>query len=178
MSGTRAAYRYAKAFITWADKRQMLDEVITDFRTLERLVSESREFLIFLKSPIINAEKKTSILSEFFTGKLSEPTLLFLKLLTKKNRENLLHDILLQFNRLMDEKFGIINVTVQTAVQFTQKQEEKVIEHLEKVTKSKIRLKYILNPSLIGGFTIHFDDTVWDGSVKHQLDVLRKILIQ
>jgi F-type H+-transporting ATPase subunit delta len=47
------------------------------------------------------------------------------------------------------------------------------IQHLEGVRK-KIELDYRVQPDLIGGFIIQFDDKIYDASVLHQISTLRK----
>jgi F-type H+-transporting ATPase subunit delta len=43
-----------------------------------------------------------------------------------------------------------------------------------KLTHGNIQFKTSINPGLIGGFVISFEDKLYDASVKHQLDLLRK----
>jgi F-type H+-transporting ATPase subunit delta len=43
-----------------------------------------------------------------------------------------------------------------------------------KLTHGNIEFKTIVDPALIGGFVISFEDKLYDASVRHQLDVLRK----
>ncbi len=176
MSEYRAASRYAAAILGVAQEARKLDEVSRDFQLIEKVTGDSPEFRSFLKSPVVNAEKKKKTLTEIFERKLGELTMKFILLLAAKGREGLLPEIVKQFYRLRDDRLGILNVTARTAVAFTPKQEEELTGQLEKVTKKKIHLKFVVDPTLKGGFTVHHEDTVWDASVRHQLEVLRERL--
>jgi F-type H+-transporting ATPase subunit delta len=174
MSEFRAAHRYALAMISVAEETKALEKVNKEFEWLNALISQSHEFFIFLKSPVVNTEKKKRVLTEILQGKVSDLTMKFVVLLASKGREGLLPEITRQFFRLRDERLGILNVTAKTAVPFTGTQEKQLSDQLEHVTKKKIRMNYIIDPSLKGGFTVQHDDTVWDASVRRQLELLRE----
>lgn len=178
MSNFRAASRYATAILAIAQELNKLDEVSKDFEYIERLIKDEREFSLFLKSPVIKTEKKKRLLSELFHDKLSDITLKFVILLASKDREGILPEIIQQFYRLRDERLGILNVKVRTAVQFMSDQEKQLIGQLETALKKKIRITYSEDSSLKGGFTVQYDDTVWDASVNHQLDMLRQKFVE
>src|SRR6266436_3797218 len=97
MSEYRAAYRYALALLGVAEEVKKLDAVSADISSLENLTRTSREFVVFLKSPVINSEKKRRLLKETLQGKVSEVTMKFVTLLAAKGREGLLAEIIKQF---------------------------------------------------------------------------------
>jgi F-type H+-transporting ATPase subunit delta len=97
----------------------------------------------------------------------------FLLLLIVKDRESLLPEIVREFQKLRNERLGILDTTVHTAIQFTQREDEQLIQHLQQRTGKKVRIRYIVDASLKGGFIVQHDDTVWNGSVRHQLERLR-----
>ncbi|MBI3195760.1 MAG: F0F1 ATP synthase subunit delta [Ignavibacteriae bacterium] len=172
MKNTRAAYRYALALLGVAEETKQLDAVSNDFIMMDSVINQTREFLLFLKSPIINKEKKKRVLDEVFKGNVSQTTSLFLRLMTTKNRENILPEIIHQFNKLRDERLGILNTEVRSAVVLSKEQQQAIIEQMKKRTGKSIRLKMKQDPSVIGGFMIQYEDTVVDGSVRRQLEVL------
>ncbi|MBI5214420.1 MAG: F0F1 ATP synthase subunit delta [Ignavibacteriae bacterium] len=172
MKNTRAAYRYALALLGVAEEIKQLDAVSNDFVLMDAVINQTREFLLFLKSPVINKEKKKRVLDEVFSGKVSKTTSVFLQLMTTKNRENILPEIIQQFNKLRDERLGILNTEVRSAVAISNEQQQAIIEQLKQRTGKNIRLKMKQDPSIIGGFTVQYEDTVVDGSVRRQLEVL------
>ncbi|HEV8539471.1 MAG TPA: ATP synthase F1 subunit delta [Bacteroidota bacterium] len=174
MSEFRAAYRYALALLGVAEEVKKLDAVSADIASIESLVRDSREFLVFLRSPVVNSEKKKKLLKEIFQGKVSDVTLKFVALLAAKGRERLLPEIMKQFAKLRDARLGILNVKARTAVAFKPEQERELVARLEAATKKKVRLSFVIDPSLKGGFMVQHDDTVWDASVRRQLELLRE----
>jgi len=174
MNDTRAAYRYALALIGVSEEQKGLERVTADFEFIQNIIKEVKEFSLFLKNPIINKEKKKKILTELLAKNVSDLTLKFVMLLASKGREGLLHEVIRQFYSLREERLGILKVTARTAVRFTPEQEEKLVNNLERVTKKKVRINYIEDPSLKGGFTVEYGDTVWDASLRHQLAVLEQ----
>ena len=178
MSEIRAGSRYATAILGVAMETNSLDAVYRDFQSLEKILAGSPEFRVFLKSPVVNTEKKKKVLGEIFKGTVSELTLKFILFLSSKGREGLLPEIVRQFYRLRDDRLGILDVKARTAVPMTKAQEEELIGKLEKATKKKIRLNTLIDAALKGGFTVQHEDTVWDASVRRQLDVLKDRLTQ
>jgi len=176
MSEYRAAHRYALAMIGVAEERNEVDQVGNDCRHLERLISRSRDFLLFLQSPVIKAQKKRRILDELLRGRVGDTMLRFLFFLVSRGREGLVPQILTEFFRLRDKRMGVVNVTASVAVPMTPAQEQRLIERLEQTTKKTVRMKYILDASLRAGFTVRLEDTVWDASVRHELENLRRRL--
>lgn len=178
MSEFRSAYRYALAIISVAEEQGKLDEMNKDVQLLEKLINESREMFLFLKSPVVNAERKKRLLTELLKGNVGDITMKFLILLASKGREGLLPEIIQQFYRLRDQRLGILNVNMKTTVKFSEAQERQLISQLERVTGKKIRLSSIIDASLKGGFTVQHDDTVWNASVRRQLELLRSRFIE
>jgi F-type H+-transporting ATPase subunit delta len=174
MSEVRAAHRYARAILEFALEAKQLDVLGSDFDALARLMDESRDLVLFLKSPVIKKEKKKSVLSELFSGRVSVTTYQLIRLLAAKDREDLLPEIIRQFRLLRDARDGILDVTVRSAVPLAREQEQLLLDQLRRVTGKQPRIRTVTDPSLIGGFAIQYEDTVWDGSVRHQLARMRR----
>jgi F-type H+-transporting ATPase subunit delta len=177
MSQIRAATRYAAALLGVAVERNELDAVANDVDFLGRTISASPDFAAFLRSPVISKEKKKKALRELLSGRTGETVAAFVLLLATKDREALLAEIVRQFRRLRDERLGIMDVTAHSATGFSPEQEARLGEQLGKATGKKVRLTIELDPSLIGGFTVRFEDTVWDASVRRQLELMRERLV-
>ncbi len=172
MKNTRAAYRYALAILGVAEESKQLDAVSTDFDFMDGVIQSSREFQLFLKSPVITTEKKKVVLGEIFKDKVSQITNLFIQLCATKGREDILPEIIQQFKKLRDSRLGLLKAEVRIATQMSNEQQQLLIEQLNKRTGKSVRLDIKQDPSILGGFTVQYEDTVLDGSVRHQLEVL------
>ena len=178
MPETRAAHRYAQAIFEVAEAAHILEAVGRDFDFIDRMLRASKEFALFLKSPVINLHKKQAVLDTLFRGKVHQATADFLRLLAAKTREGLLEDIVREFRRLRDRHAGVVNVTALSATDLTPDQQHHLVRRIEAATRQNVRISFGIDPSLIGGFVVRFDDTIWDASVRHELDSLRRRLIE
>ncbi len=174
MIETKAAQRYATAFLQIAVEENKLEKLISDIETIEKVLNTSVDFKLFLKSPIINTEKKKKIMTSLFENKVDPITLKFLLLLTAKNREALIPAIVIQFKSLLDEMRGILNAHISAVVSLSDEQKLKITKRLEALTKKKVRLHFKIDPTLIGGFKIQINDTVYDGSILNQFNILKQ----
>lgn len=173
MRQTRVARRYAQALMDLAEESKRLVQITNDLESLHRMLRESREFVLFLKSPVIKGDRKKEVLKELFQSTLDATTQSFLELLAEKGREDILDEIITQFLYLRDEKLGIVAVDVKAAVEFDPDQKTRLEERFVSLTKKKVRISFSLEKVLKGGFVARLGDTVYDGSVQRQLEMLR-----
>jgi len=173
MTNVRVARRYAEALVELAEEGKNVDATIKDLKVLRESIKASRELLLFLRSPLINKSKKREIFLTIFEGRLQKSTIASIGLIALKGREELLPDIIDQFFSIWDERQGIVDVDVKTASEFSREQTEILRGKLEDYTRKKVRITFGLDAQLIGGFVARVGDTVYDGSVKRQLELLR-----
>jgi F-type H+-transporting ATPase subunit delta len=174
MSNLRVANRYAEALLTTAQELRVLNKISEDLTGIQRIIKESNEFQLFLKSPIIKKEKKLEVFKATFGKSVHPITLQFLSFLTKKEREDTLSSIIESFFRLQDEVLGIVHVHVQAATELSTQQAAQLEQRFEAYSKKKVLIKVSLDKQLIGGFIARIGDTMYDGSVKRQLELLRQ----
>ena len=86
MKGTILASRYAKSLLTLSIQNNILEEVKNDMKMIYDVCQENRDLQLLLKSPIINIDKKQSILKELFGSSINKVTLAFLNIITFKRR--------------------------------------------------------------------------------------------
>jgi F-type H+-transporting ATPase subunit delta len=178
MSQSRIAHRYAEALITAAGEEKILDEVMKYVLALQSLIAASQEFRLLLHSPVIKQEKKSIIFKELFKEKITPLMLNFLLLLAEKGRENALLEIVEEYFKLNDERLGVVKVHLTSAVELAKKQNDVLAAYFENSTHKKIKILAGIDKNLIGGFMARIGDTVFDGSVRRQLEVLRQRLIE
>jgi F-type H+-transporting ATPase subunit delta len=174
MINVRVARRYAEGLIEVVVEQKKTEVVAGELEWLRQLTKQSRELLLFLKSPVIDKAKRRSILRLLFEGKLDAATVRFLDFLAEKGRTSILLDIIDQFFALQDERQGIINVEVRTASDFSTDQTTTLQKKLETYARKRVRITFGLDKQLKGGFVARVGDTVFDGSIKRQLELLRQ----
>lgn len=174
MTNLRIANRYAEALLNTAEELHILKKVSDDLTVIHRIIKESHEFQLFLKSPVIKKEKKQEVFKATFGSAVQPLTLKFLSLLIEKEREDALTSVIEAFFRLQDEMLGIVHVNIKAAAELSQQQTALLKQRFEEYSKKKVCIDQSIDKQLIGGFIARIGDTVFDGSVKQQLELLRQ----
>ena len=174
MRNIRAARRYAVALMAVAEEQKAIDRVAADLELIGSVVQNSREMQLLVASPVIAVGKKKAVFRELFAARVAKETVTFLELLLKNRREMLIPEIAVQFAALKDEKYGVVNVEVLSAVDLAPSQEQALREQLERYTRKIVRIRFSRDLSIKGGLLVRIGDTVLDISVKHQLEQLRQ----
>ena len=174
MSVVRIATRYAKSLIDLASEQGKLDPVYADMQYLQEVV-KNRDVYLLLKSPIIHADKKVKIVEALFSSKVDVLTMLYLRLLINKRREMYLPEIALAFDQQFKTLRKITSVTVTTATPMS----ESLLDDLRKkllasgVTSENLDIETKIDPDIIGGFILEFDNKRYDASVEQKLKELK-----
>lgn len=102
----------------------------------------------------------------------------FAAVLAANNDLRMFDQIAEEFHKLDLAKQGIKQAHVKSATPLSRENEKEIIEHLNKIAKTKIELKKDVDDQLIGGMVIQIDDQLIDTSIKHQLEQLKDNLGQ
>jgi F-type H+-transporting ATPase subunit delta len=173
MSAYRIARRYAEAVIELAEDQKQGERLAGDLELIQKAMIESLELQSFLKSPVISKEKKRTALSALFKAKVGTLAFDFLNLLVEKGREDVLDSILVEYFKMRDEQLGIMKLELRAAVDLSSDQQKIIAKRFEGMTRKKIRIVFSVDKQLKAGFVARVGDTVYDGSVSRQLELLR-----
>jgi F-type H+-transporting ATPase subunit delta len=175
MHSPRLANRYAKSLLTLAIEKNQLDTVYRDIEFLQSVAKLNKEFVVVLKSPVISSEKKESIIGAVTSGKISDLTYLFIRLLIRKGREMNLPDITTAFIEQYKEYRNIHSVKLTTATPVSDELKESIVNQIKSQTDLKnIELTTEVNDKLIGGFILQIGDKEIDASIAYDLNLIRK----
>ena len=174
MSVYKVARRYAEAAYELAEEQKLGERFAADLAVIQDAIKSSREFVAFLKSPIISKDRKHAVLAELFKTKISSFAFNFLNLLVEKGREELVGDIAREFFKLRDDRQGFVTLEVQAATGMTSDQQEMIVKRFESLSGKKVRAAFSIDKELKGGFVARIGDTVYDGSLLRQLELLRE----
>ena len=177
MSTLIASRRYATALLSAAEEGNFLNQIVEELHLIKEVLEHSRDLVYALRSPLVKGDRKIHILEEIFKNSVGEKMFLFLKLIARKKRAGLLPEIIHEFQILLDEKRGVINVDITSAVKLSDEQTEELVTRLEAFTGKKVRARMAINEQFIGGVTVKIGDTIFDGSISHQLQMLRQTLV-
>lgn len=175
MQNPRLAERYAKSLIDLSTEFNELEPVHNDIQLLQALCSSSRELVLMLNSPIINADKKFKILTAVSQGKITKITQTFIKLLCSKNRESSLPEIIASFIQQYNTIKGIHRVKLTTATPVSETIKNSFIEKIKAASSIKnIELEAKVNENLIGGFMLEMDGKLVDATILRDLNDVKK----
>ncbi|MEX0748242.1 MAG: F0F1 ATP synthase subunit delta [Rhodothermales bacterium] len=170
------ARRYAGALFEEAREQSRAEAVDRDVEMIDEILKTSRELVGFFNSPIISREKKNAVVEGLFGKRIDALTLQFLKLLIEKQREDIVPEIIDSYRGLRDEQLGVIEATARVAQPLSDSEEKMLSDALGRMTGKSIRLSVRIDPNLLGGAVVRVGDTVYDGSVRNQLELLREQL--
>jgi F-type H+-transporting ATPase subunit delta len=174
MKNLRAARRYAVALMDEVKERPEFDAVANDLVVIGSMLQGSRELRLLLASPVISEQKKLKVFDALLGTRVSEATMMFVRLLISKQRGTILPEIIEQFALLRDANLGIVQVDVHSAVGITASQQRTLQDRLDRYTRKKAQLRFAVMPELRGGLLVRIGDTVLDATVRRQLEMLRE----
>ena len=174
------ASRYARALVDVvlapSDAAEP-DRVRRDLRGFEQVLAASDELSVALESPSISRPRKRAViarLARLLT--LSGVATNFLLVLIDHRRTPELSGILDAFDKLLDERRGILQVEVVSASRLEQRQQDDLERRLESMTGKTIGLNLKVDADLVGGLVVRLGSTVYDGSVRGQLEAIGRQL--
>jgi len=169
--------RYARAFFEIAAKEKKLEQYYSELKKFSALIAENKSLKEFLSNPIFDQENKKAVVEKLIS-KLGfyAMTANFLKLLVDKRRVDSLPDIEVCYRQLMDDALKKVRVSVKSAFPLSDKMREQINANMEKITGRKAEMTVETDPGLLGGIIISVGDTLYDGSVKNQLNNMRNLL--
>jgi len=173
----KIAAPYARALFDFSVEQNIMHQVTADFQNLETFLTESSELSDYLSNPVVSQAAKREILTKTLQSQINTETFKFLMILIKRDRINLLGQVITNYLELVYKTASIKMVEVVTASEFTNLQKNTLIKKLKELTNAReIRLDITVKPSLIGGFLIKTESKVIDFSIKNQLENLAKHL--
>jgi F-type H+-transporting ATPase subunit delta len=175
MSATRIAGRYAKSLIDLAVERGELETVYADMTMFDE-VAKNRDFIMLLRSPIVTADKKENIFNAVFGEKMSVMTMGFIKILLTKGRESYLSDIAKEVITQYKEIKKVSSVRLITAKPLSAETFAAIKARLvaDKALHNDVDMVVAVDPDIIGGFVLEFDNNRYDASIANSLNNLRK----
>ena len=77
------------------------------------------------------------------------------------------------FETLLDERLGFVRADVSSAQDLTEAQRAALEAQLSRLAGKKAKLRFTTDPALMAGVVARVGSTVYDGSVRGQLERLR-----
>jgi F-type H+-transporting ATPase subunit delta len=175
-----AASRYARALaeVVLAPESGLdANDVIKQLQGVEDLLRDSTDLRHVMFSPAVASSKKRAVLAQFAPGLGLAPVVRnFFYVVIDHRRMEQLAAIREAFELAVDETLGFVKAGVTSARSLSGPQRGSLEAELMKVTGKRVRMQFAVDESLIGGVVARIGSTIYDGSVRGQLDALRRRL--
>jgi F-type H+-transporting ATPase subunit delta len=174
--------RYANALadvVTSASSPVRPEHVVGELRAFDNTRQTSAELQNALESPAVPSSRKKAVISRIGELlRLSRVARNFLFVLVDHRRISGLTDILNSLEVVLDERLGLARAEIVAARELSDAQRKALTQELERISGRRIRARFDVDASLIGGVVARIGSTVYDGSVRGQLDSLGRRLTQ
>lgn len=178
MSVETVARRYATALADVVMKSGEVESVKTELKTWEQMMIANADLLNAFRNPAIAHANKEKVLEGLLAkARPSKTTSNFLRVLLRNSRLTELTEINQRFESVLEERSGSGIAEVTSARELSDAQRNELKSNLEKLTGKQMKLNFSIDRELIGGVVTRVGSTIYDGSVKTQLENLKEEMI-
>ena len=179
MISTGITRRYAEALISIGLEEDSCEKFESELTRISNLFNENTELKSVLYSPVYPIQNKKGILKEIIKRlEISKNTENFLSLLIDKKRIEFLPHILKRYGEMLDQIVGRVRAKAIVAKSVPEELVSKLKESLEKYSGKKVLLEIQEDPTIIGGVITKLGNIVFDGSIRTQLEKVKKSIIR
>jgi F-type H+-transporting ATPase subunit delta len=169
------ARRYASALADVILQRGEAKEVQHELQQWEELLQTNAALQEVFRNPTIALDQKRGVLNKLIDRAKPRPTTAnFLKVLLQNQRLTELPEINRKLTEILDERAGMVAAIVTTARPVSDNIQRSLEQRLTTLTQKKVRLNFEQDPDLIGGLVTRIGSTVYDGSVRNQLQLFKE----
>ena len=178
MSVETVARRYALALADVVTKTNETDSVKTELKSWEQLINANSDLQTAFRSPAISHANKEKVLENLIEKtKPTKTTANFLRVLLRNSRLTEISEINERFASVLEERSGAITAQVTSARPLSEVEKTELQTNLNKLTGKNVSPNFEIDETIIGGVITRVGSTVYDGSIKTQLENLKEQLI-
>ena len=172
------ASTYARAFADVVFSAHLdADRAIAGLREIQRLLTESAELRRIWENPAVPADQKRKLLDAIVQREgLDKQVRNLIAVLIDHRRVQFLPRIVEQLGKEIDARLGFAEAQISSARELGDSEKRSLEAQIEKVTGKKVRATYGLDASLLGGALVRVGSTIYDGSVKGQLEKIKEAI--
>ena len=171
--------RYSLALFELSEESNLLSQIEEQALSLLNLINQSSDFSNLIKDPTINQEDLSKVINKILeNNKFDKLFKNFLNFLVQKRRFFFIERILKSFIETCSKKRGELKAELRSAKNLSNDEIIKITEMLIKNFRSKIKLNYKYDKSLIGGLVVQVGSTMVDTSIKNKLQQIENRMIE
>ena len=173
-----SAERYSLALFELSEENNLLSSIEDQASSMLDLINENNDFYNLIKDPTIKQENLSKVINKIVeSNKFDALFKNFLNFLIQKRRFFFIESILKSFVETCSRKRGELKAELKSAKKLSNDEIIKITEVLTKNFKSKIKLNYKYDESLIGGLVVQVGSTMVDASIKNKLQQIENRMV-
>ncbi|TSC27540.1 ATP synthase F1 subunit delta [Corallococcus sp. Z5C101001] len=179
MVNVSIARRYARAILDVAAEGNRTDVVAEQLNAFADVVGKSPELSDVLLNPAYSRAQRSRVVEAVLQSLpvTAEPALAnALRLLVDRNRLGYLPDIARLYRDMADARAGRVRGQVTSAVPLTPDAVTRLQQSLQQLTQRNVVLETRVDPALLGGVSAQVGGTLYDGTLRTQLEEMRRQL--
>ena len=172
------ASTYARAFAdVVVDERLDANRATAGLREIARLMAESIDLRRVWENPAVPADQKRRLLDAIVQREsIDKQVRNLVAVLIDHRRVQFLPRIIEQLEKELDARMGFAEAQIFSARELGGAEKQALETQVAKVTGKKVRASYGLDASLLGGAVVRVGSTIYDGSVKGQLERIKEAI--
>ena len=170
--------RYAIAFVELAKESKLdLYSLRNETKVLTQIVKKELRLTRFLSVNSIKLESKYEVIDNVFKD-FNHLLINFIKLIVSKNRSAFIYDILKETLKELDSYLTIEKGVVYSSTKLSEENLNKLKKALEKKINKTLDLTNVVDESIIGGFKICLENSIYDSTINTRLNKLKETLLK
>ena len=151
---------------------------MAQLRAVDAIFQESLELRNAMLTPAIQNSRKRAVMAKLLEEAGGGSPLIrnFIYVLIDHRRIAIIGEIREAFELQLDERLGFVRAEVTSAAPLDQSVGANLESELSRLTGKRMRLRFDVDPALLGGVVARIGSTVYDGSVRGELRQLAKKL--
>lgn len=180
MVNVSIARRYARALLDVAVEAKRTDAIADQLSAFVKAFEQSRELSDVLLNPAYSRTQRSQVVEALMplVGNVEPALANTLRLLVDRNRLIYLPDIARSFRDMADAQAGRVRGVVTSATPLTPDAMDQLRKNLQQLTQRDVILESRQDPTLLGGVSAQVGSVLYDGSVRTQLEQMRRELKQ
>lgn len=178
ISKYKTATTYAQAWYDASKENHIEDVVFEEINQLSESMKKDAFLWNVLSQPAEDTKQKIKIMDDISKKlNMSAISSQALEMIAENERINILGIILNTFVKIYYKDKGIIEVSVDTAVELTKVQDTELKKVLENKLNAPVILNYKVNPDVLGGLAVRFNSVLIDDTLASKLKNLKHLLL-
>ncbi len=172
------ASTYARAFADVVlDDRLNADRSVAELRAIAGLLDESKALRRIWENPAVPADQKRGLLDVIVQRDgISHHVRNFVAVLIDHRRTHFLGPIISQLEKELDARLGFADAEITSAHPMGDSEKREFESQIGRLTGKKVRAHYAQDASLLGGAIVRLGSTIYDGSVRGQLERIKEAI--